>query len=849
MNQTNEPTEELPSIHKFWAKTKTNTEKVKNGTQSYYPDILELTIPEHSLAVIATAVALQNLKPQKHPAFPFITGIHDVGKFGPMFSLKNENLCPVNDWVEIHKKRKNYTEYKEEFKHAAISQWYILEKHKTKTIAEIIGGHHGKFTPNESIKNAAHEKRGNNIININYAHYKMQVLQKCAELEQYLIDTTHLKPNKQDVPKKEKAFWAGYTTIADWIGSNQSVFNRQLFDTNPTFETLITKAEELIKKYEFTLPEPIEQKFHKLFKFEENSRPNEIQKITTQTITEPGIYILEAPMGSGKTEAALHTAHLCLQNKNNKQTGIYFALPTQATANAMLPRIQNWCENGFSEKIKTKIIHANANLHQKELLENLEKDAQNWMKANKRAILAPIAIGTVDQIILSIMRVKHFAVRQYALSNKIIIIDEVHSYDTYTANLLKETIHTLKNLNCIIIILSATLTQKAVEQILDIKNKLPKTKKTTAQITYVKNTETNINCIPIDYKVEEKKYQIEFDIIDDTIKPTKQFVDKIIQKLENGEKILWIRNTILAAQKTYIEVKTRIKETNKQRLNIGLLHSRFKYNDRKTKEEYWIKAFGKHRTNNMGELIIGTQILEQSIDIDADTLITDLCPIDMLLQRIGRCWRHNQHRPINKPTVIIQTPEKIEGKETNRWGRIYSKYTLHRTLETIKNLKEIKIPEQISNLIENTYEEKNETNKIYIQWKNTDIEIKNKQELKAENAKSDTAGPVHDDPDDTYFETNEDSEEVDQKPQTRIGQKTINLIIIDETIQEEDYQNHTVKIPQTIIKDKKSEKIITHIDNNGKLYLNKEKTKKFEVIQNKQTTQCKYTEEMGLEYS
>lgn len=201
-------------------------------------------------------------------------------------------------------------------------------------------------------------------------------------------------------------------------------------------------------------------------------QPREPQSLFIEQVTGPGVYILEAQMGMGKTEAALFAAYQLLAQE--KATGIYFALPTQLTSNKIYDRF-----NAFLKQIihaespkQSLLLHSGAWLLDTELGEE-GRPGGSWFNQNKRGLLAPFAVGTIDQALMAVMNVKHGFVRAFGLAGKVVILDEVHSYDLYTGTLLNELVAFLRQIDCTVIILSATLSQTRREAYYNTPHTLP----------------------------------------------------------------------------------------------------------------------------------------------------------------------------------------------------------------------------------------------------------------------------------------------------------------------------------------------------------------------------------------
>ena len=345
---------------------------------------------------------------------------------------------------------------------------------------------------------------------------------------------------------------------------------------------------------------------------------------------------------------------------------------------------------------KALLVHGNAWLKQFEMGEDADPGGA-WFAQGKRSILAPFAVGTIDQALMAVMNVKHGFVRTFGLAGKVVILDEVHSYDSYTGTILDELVNALRQLHCTVIILSATLTKERRASLLGI---------APAASSY-----PLITALPHQGVLREIEAEKTSDV---TVTIGQQSeaaaVEEALQRAEDGQQVLWIENTVDEAQIIYQQLAARARECG---VACGLLHSRFLKIDRSRSENIWVKHFGKDGAeirSQQGRILVGTQVLEQSLDIDADFLVSRFAPTDMLLQRLGRLWRHsNTHRPqsarreawILAPdlSAAFIAPEKQFGKTAN----IYAPYVLCRSLEVWQGLSEIHLPGQIRELIEETY--------------------------------------------------------------------------------------------------------------------------------------------------
>ena len=491
---------------------------------------------------------------------------------------------------------------------------------------------------------------------------------------------------------------AGLTSVADWIGSDENFFPAE----SGVVETdAATIAQRAITTIGFVAPEVTAGlSFHDLFHDEQRPdiqfTPNEMQLRAISTITAPGVYVIEAPMGTGKTEAALGAAYQLLADK--KARGIYFALPTQATSNRMHRRMAEFVRRIAPTTVGSRIIHGNSWLLEQELgfspAASGKQDAANdarigrdWFASAKRALLAPFGVGTVDQALLGVVAAKHFFVRHYALAGKVVILDEIHSYDIYTGTLIDKLISTLEGLGCTVIVLSATLTGKRRSQIVwsgdeeDSNENLP--------YPLITGRRENKPFPPVPAAPPPPRdVEVVFEASDDAVK-------EAVALAENGGCVLWICNTVGSAQEQY----QRFRAVAGERFRLGLLHSRFPFWRREELEDEWMERLGKNGATRCASILVSTQIVEQSVDLDADLLVTELAPTDMLLQRTGRLWRHERGRPpASSPRLIIleETANLDDFRQMNTrsivktlGGKayVYDPYVLLRSLEVWKEQK------------------------------------------------------------------------------------------------------------------------------------------------------------------
>lgn len=596
--------------------------------------------------------------------------MHDIGKVSPTFQKKIRRHFQLNipELIEYDAARE-----KEWGGHWGVGYACVFVNTNNERLARITGFHHGKnFSDMRSAKC------------YDYGGVEWEALRK--ELLQKLIDSNEL-------PKIEKPLQEililGLVVLADWLASG-TIFNDPAEDWRDKIDLAIGRAGLTIPAYKKDL------KFRDIFPFE----PNAIQLECLEKIKEPGVYVIEAPMGMGKTEAALGAAYQLLAT--GKARGIYFGLPTQLTSNKIHERVEAFLEKILFEQSSAILVHGNAHLKKFYDLEMGKEGSPggSWFDGSRRGLLAPFAVGTLDQALLSVLHVRHSALRALGLAGKVVILDEVHSYDAYTGELLDELVARLREYSCTVIILSATLTNERRAKMIGCDE--------SESNAYPLLTFVNGN-LPLQEisppATTEKSVKIHLENDEETA------IEESLARAEKGQQVLWIENTVAKAQELYMRLGARSHSID---VECGLLHSRYTPRNRNAIEKKWTYLYGKSSTqrSTKGRILIGTQVLEQSLDLDADFLVTRLCPSDMILQRMGRLWRHERNDRADNAiceTWILTPPLKAVLEDPKNallesgTSYIYSPYVLGRTLEVWNDKTTINLPCDIRCLLEATY--------------------------------------------------------------------------------------------------------------------------------------------------
>jgi CRISPR-associated endonuclease/helicase Cas3 len=692
----------------------------------------------------------------------FWAGLHDIGKASPGFQSKSDTAKQ-----ELKKIGFDFEDV-QDIPHGIVSACVLQELFQgklspqlAKKLAVVLGGHHGVFPDSEEIK-----------------RWRLHLgTREWQHIRQTLCDNLGELCGIKDLPlpsgEPGNAFYmflAGLTSVADWIASNETFFPYKTeHRADEHLDYARGKAKQALKQLGWTgwNPSQITASFGDLFKNNEGNplQPRPLQQkaidIVDSISRQPGLVILEAPMGEGKTEAAIYLADNWVKCLGQK--GYYFALPTMATSDQMFGRVEDYLKKRYpGDRVNFMLLHGHAalsaefkTLKDKFEVQNVNVDgsdlpydkvsagvvASEWFTYRKRGLLAPFGVGTIDQALLAVLQTRHVFVRLFGLAHKTIIIDEVHAYDAYMTTLIERLLEWLAALGSSVILLSATL---------------PKGRRDTLLEAYVKGIRKEEKKVPL--ALDEIKYpriswtdgnEFQAKTIDTSLNSTKELQIQMVNgdlPVNGGEYILGqqlqealadggcaviICNTVDQAQKVYRALKHYfpVEDAGDGSPEIDLLHARYLYGDRKKREERTLLRFGKPGAKVLCSdgierevkrpqkaVLVSTQIIEQSLDLDFDLMVTEMAPVDLLLQRAGRMHRHNRdNRSVNfvrKPPVLWIYQSDETNAVPNFGGgtqAVYDYYILLRSWLEIKDKAVIKIPEDVEALIEAVYDEKRES--------------------------------------------------------------------------------------------------------------------------------------------
>lgn len=662
----------------------------------------------------------------------FLGAVHDIGKATPAFQTKKgfANSPDLDNRLLEKMEMAGFPGISslnladpQKTHHSLAGEYILTGFNINQDIGSIVGGHHGKPVDDKlQIDNQfAYEANYYQVEDQNSEiNGKWKLVHQ--ELFRWALDVSGLGSVDKipEMTQTAQVIYAGLLVMADWIASNSEYF--PLLDINEENVPDVAARYKIglsawgkSQPLQMTSYPPMQELFVRRFGF----APRDFQRVVYDTINQtekPGIIILEAPMGLGKTEAALAAAEIVSAKKGN--SGLFFGLPTQATSNGMFGRIHDWLETLTSEygvSQSLRLCHGKAALNEdmNELRSmtsaqsvNIDEESMGhvfvneWFSGRKKSVLDDFVVGTVDGFLLSALKQKHLYLRHLGFSKKTVIIDEVHAYDTYMQQYLEEAIRWMGAYGTPVILVSATL---------------PREKRISFIESYLQGSGKKKRDICMPEEIAGTSYpmisytdgdvvnvQTDFSEIRDKVVHVKrisevELTSTVDDLLEGGGVVGIIVNTVRKAQELGKQFKAVYGENN-----VEVLHSAFVATDRIEKEKQLLCMIGKHAERPKRKIVIGTQVIEQSLDIDFDVLITDLCPMDLLLQRVGRLHRHNiirSQKHIDPVVYVMGTSDQLEFEKGSE--HIYEKYYLIRTQCCLQ--KEIRIPSDIPILISKVY--------------------------------------------------------------------------------------------------------------------------------------------------
>lgn len=655
--------------------------------KSAYDDFPEHPAIYHMLDVGAVAERLLDpldLPVERKALYALCAALHDLGKISESFrdmlrrgraQAQGRHWEVTEAWLDC---------FNEDFR------VIIPDSFDCQDMAAAIAGHHG-YPPTREDFGAMLSAAGSQA-----SKDAQQTLRLLIELWPAASWGSH----RQDVPSL--TWWLpGLIAVSDWLGSNTDFFPAQSPGPNPKeyLEQARLKAAKAVEISGMNWP-PIADKL--VIPADWKLRPMQ-QAVSEAGLPEgPTLVLIEDETGSGKTEAALILAQRMLQAGKGK--GLFFALPTMATANAMFGRAVDLVGRLYCSPPSLALAHGRAALSDR-FRDIIQPDRDPHMPScttwladdRRRALLANIGVGTIDQALLSALPVRHAMLRHFALTQKILIIDEVHEMgDPY---MIEELCHLLtlhRRMGGSAILMTATLpVAQRARLCAAFGAEAPNTHDYPALTIAGHSQTTGMATVNTRGPVQVTR-----------LDSTEDAFSLLEHATAQGAAALWVRNAVDDA----IAAVAALQERG---LQADLLHARFALCDRLRHEADALGVYGKERVDRPGRVLVATQVVESSLDLDFDVMVSDLAPIPALVQRAGRLWRHMERRPasgrpVPAPILHVLSPDPGRVEDANWLQGVLDKgaftYPLDqqwRSARAIFEARQIDAPSGLRALIEN----------------------------------------------------------------------------------------------------------------------------------------------------
>lgn len=662
-----------------------------------------------------------NLMPHQLRAWVlFFVALHDLGKFDVRFQLKAEDAFrqawPGLDFNDVDPSAARSFDHG----HWGYS-WAIREcpdwvgtrdapdiRDEWRLLLAAVTGHHGDLpqgadTPTEYAEGhvMAHDHDARRAAVLEFARLFLApeglslsaVPPRCTPASQALL--------------------AGFCAVCDWVGSNVDVdaFRYRTLDANAPLANYLTERVQDIQSElllnTFGLIARVNSYSGVGRLLGENESPRGVQTLVDDLSLAPGLTLIEAPTGSGKTEAALAYAWRLLDA--GLADSIIFALPTQATANAMLKRAEAFAGRAFGDA-NVVLAHGKSKLNlefnrlvtagRRQTVQGKEEAAVQcaaWLASSrKRVFLGQVGVCTVDQVLLSVLPVRHKFVRGFGVNKSALIVDEVHAYDAYMHGLLGEILRRQKAAGGSAILLSATLPAGVRSKLFEAWQVEETGAPPYPALWHATSGAARPLSVSEDQRPKKREVEVECRKLPGAF-PDDAVLASVVAAAEAGARVAVVLNLVDDAQRLARALR------NNTVLPVDVFHARYRFVSRQEKEHATTDRYGRKAPRDGGRILIATQVVEQSLDLDFDWMVTQICPVDLLFQRLGRLHRHDRPRPagFESPRCTVLS---VEGEDYGLHKLIYGNTrVLWRTEQLLANASRIIFPEAYRNWIEPVY--------------------------------------------------------------------------------------------------------------------------------------------------
>ncbi|MER5556713.1 CRISPR-associated helicase Cas3' [Streptomyces sp. NPDC002793] len=738
-------------------------------TGAVFQELWDVVLSDATRVAVGGALGLSVV--EARTVVSFWAGLHDIGKISPPFQAQVPDCYqPVRDDPAYGSAPG--AEGEKGFRHEVASHWALyqlfeeagypggerlLRKAVSHQVAQLLGGHHGVFGEVLKAKKAARPADYNP--GLGRQGWAGQRRMHFEELRRVL---GAFAVPRGGLPVGLAVVVSGLVVVADWLASQTSAIEERIpgpgwsgmaDEVDAHWQAAVRAAPGLVRAARLGRAGFATGEFGEMFPFAPNSLQRDLVEHLPAMVGESGsgLVLVTAPTGDGKTEAALFAASLLGRAAGAR--GVYFALPTMGTADAMLPRVEAFAARALSGERALMLLHSMAwlstpdraavsDVSAGEAAVSAEKgtvvEADGWLRGAKRGLLAPLGVGTIDQALSAVLPLRYNALRLFGLSDKVFVVDEAHAYGPWMHQLLVRLLEWLGALGAPVVLLSATLTGRSAGSLVDAYRRgagfrepsdvVPRypgwlfASGASGEVSAARGTASNrVRTLRVTRRL------VEWDASEPAEAPVREggrraaLREVLAPVAAEGGTALVCCTTVAEAQQTYRDVCAAFPGLAARAGGVRLLHSRYPADVRAAITARCQDAYGKPGEGTVavrpGSILVATQVVEQSLDFDFDLVVSDLAPLAQLLQRAGRGRRH-QRGPLGRPgwaaaedepELVVLDPLAVPGGSAppRSWGTVYDAGLLVRTSQTLDTCAPggIAVPGDVQRLVDEVYEE------------------------------------------------------------------------------------------------------------------------------------------------
>ncbi|XNL31583.1 CRISPR-associated helicase Cas3' [Longispora sp. K20-0274] len=671
----------------------------------------------------------------------WLAGVHDIGKATPAFAFQVQpladrmRLCGLSfdSRVEADRRLAPHATAGQ----AILGEWLVRDFGwswaDSLPFTVVVGGHHG-IPPRDRDLVAVRERR---FLTGDEEWRNVQ-----EELLAWMTDVAGVGDRLRDwgnvaLGQQAQVLLTGAVVVSDWIASNEEFFPVDC-STDPNRLDWAWGELDLPSPWR-AVPEAVhdEDLVAKRFGLPSGTVAYPVQRAAMETarqLPEGGIMIVEAPMGDGKTEAALAAVEILAARFG--AGGCFMALPTRATSDAMLVRGLDWLDRlpdadeepgardvvlahgkaTFNPDYESLLYRGRTSAIGMDEGPGVELAVHRWLASRKKVLLSSFVIGTIDQLLFLTLKSRCVVLRHLGLAGKVVVIDEAHAYDVHMSQYLDRALEWLGAYGVPVVVLSATLPARRRKEMLAAHDtgRLGRARRTPVDpyvgldgdIGYPVIISSGIDRVPTVRTSATSGRDVTASV---TTMPdgVEELANLLRAELVDGGCVLVVRNTVARVQETATELRRLLGPE----VPVTVAHSRFMALDRAAKDRWLRDTFGPKGERPSCHVVVASQVAEQSLDVDFDLLVTDLAPVDLVLQRMGRLHRHQRVRParLTRPRCVITgadwsttPPAPVPGSTA-----VYGQWALLRSAAVlwphVEEGKPVRLPADIPRLVQAAY--------------------------------------------------------------------------------------------------------------------------------------------------